>query len=99
MSADNWSVCPKCLLAAQAKHEAAKREVADTYGKIPVAEFDEKRKALGAEPTADNQEESLREDYEFFLSRAGLFTAHYTCHCSVCRFGHIFKHEERISLE
>lgn len=99
MSADNWRVCRKCLLAAQAKYRAAEQDLAKAYGKVPVEEFDAKRAALGDEPTISNQEENLREDYEFYLSTAGEFSAAYSAHCSACGFGHTFKHEEKVSLE
>ena len=91
-------MCPKCLLKSRRNWRSAKQKLADSYGKIPVAEFDEMQAALVDEPTAANQEETLREDYEFYLDPECVFTAEYSCRCSKCSFGHIFKHKETVSL-
>lgn len=43
--------------------------------------------------------ETLREDYEFYMTRTGEFTATYQAHCTGCGFSHEFKHRERVTQD
>lgn len=82
MSADNWTVCPRCFDNAIRKAAQAKATVMNLYGKIPVEEFDAKRAAL-ADPVKGDFE-TFREDYEFFGAHDGEIHASYKGHCSKC---------------
>jgi len=39
-------------------------------------------------------DESLREDYEFYMDSDGTFSARYNCKCE-CGFNHSFSHTEQ----
>ena len=40
MSADNWTVCPRCLYRADAAESAAAEAAYAAYGKVSVEEFE-----------------------------------------------------------
>lgn len=40
MSADNWSICPKCKATADQKHEERIRAPGQAYGKVSQGEYD-----------------------------------------------------------
>jgi hypothetical protein len=82
VSADNWSVCPRCWDDAQRKADEAKVEVMGLYGAIPVEEFDKRRDAL-EEPDPDTYT-TFREDYEFYGADKGEVHASYRGGCSAC---------------
>lgn len=95
MSADNWTFCPKCLKREEARKDELKLKAESEYGKMPKAEYLELLKE-SEEPL--KAKETLREDYEFFMSPDGYFKANYKCHCDVCGFKHTFKHEKEIKI-
>lgn len=64
MSADSYSVCPRCKKAALKEYEDLQRQLHEGYGVLPLAEFDELR-ARAEKPF--EIEESVREYYEFHL--------------------------------
>jgi hypothetical protein len=66
MSADNWTVCPRCV------------------AKDP---FINQR---------NMEAQTLREDYEFYMTSDGHFTASYRAHCKSCGFSHTLEHEEDV---
>jgi len=82
MSADNWTVCPRCFDNAQREADEAKVEVMGLYGTIPVEEFDARRKAL-VEPNAADFA-TFREDYEFYGASEGEVQASYSGGCGKC---------------
>lgn len=91
MSADNWTFCPRCLKQEEASKNKLKLQAESEYGKLPKAEYLELLKE-SEEPI--KIKETLREDYQFFTSPDGYFTAKYSCRCDKCGFKHTFKHEE-----
>lgn len=54
----------------------------DSYGKVPVEEFDAAREAL-VDPTRDNFH-TFREDYEFWGAEDGEVHGQYKGRCTVC---------------
>ncbi len=95
MSADNWSICPRCDALHIKEQEKVANKVADAYGKISRTEWEQmKAEAKKIKPL----ELTLREDYEFFLDRDGSFCAAYSASCNVCDFKHEFKHEEQLAF-
>lgn len=88
MSADNWTHCPRC--AAVAEEEFRKREAAihESYGTVPVNEFDKARRKL-AEDRAnfDAREMTFREDYEIFGADTGTVKVKYSGQCQECGLG------------
>ena len=96
MSADNWGVCPRCEKRRHADIESMRLKVADSYGKVPVAEFDDLREQHTAMRAA-HPKPTLREDYEIGIDEGGGFYAIYKGRCSDCDFSHEFRHEEVLS--
>lgn len=95
MSADNWTVCPKCEATHTARTLAAKEahatKLVEAYGKQSMEEY-AKIVAGGPAlppPFADN---TLREDYEIGI-REGEFSVSYGARCTACGFKFTFKHK------
>ncbi len=91
MSADNWRKCPRCAkkLAKTRADKLAKAEA--KYGKIPAAQY---RSEIAEAEKPIKQEETLREDYEYWIDEEGYFQARYNCSCSRCDFEFSFKHAQ-----
>ncbi len=96
MSANSWAVCPKCLKIAKAQKEAEIKELKDSYGKVSMERYNG-LKIEADQPLLDS-EETLREDYEIFMSFGGKLEVDYSCHCDKCGFKHIFTHEEKATI-
>ncbi len=99
MSADNWAICPRCLATAIRVYDDKAAEIAASYGKVPVGEFDGARAALGERPTEDTMKSTFREDYEQGMLITGRYYVGYSGSCSECNFRHSFKHEEQVPLD
>lgn len=82
MSADRYSMCPKCAKNEENKRLAKEVEIESFYGKIPLQEF-QKRLAKTAAPV--QLEETLREDYYLGLEGSVLEIS-YHCACRDCGF-------------
>ena len=99
MSADNWRECPLCLSEQRKKARELGRKMSDSYGKIPVDDFNvlqqEHAQALSE---SDYLPETLREDYEFFINDDGNFFANYYAMCDNCGFKFEFHHVEKIKI-
>lgn len=92
MSADNWDVCPNCLKQAIADHEELQGQVVESYGKIPIEEFD----ALRAKADAGVKDENFRtfrEDYEIYGAPDGVIKVRYSGYCQICDAGVDFDHQ------
>lgn len=90
MSADNWTVCPKCHAEFQTAITKEQQRVAALYGTVPVAEFDAARAALQVLEAAPPSE-TLREDYEIGIYH-GKLDVTYSAGCA-CGFRFEFKQE------
>jgi len=99
MSHDNWGVCPQCFAEACVDHEAAKKDVEESYGKVPLTHFDELRVALGEPPTDETMPYSLHEYCEFSVSASGKFYITYGCACEACDFTHDYTHTEQMEFD
>lgn len=93
MSADNWTECPRCLVKATKIHVADQDKADKAYGNVPVDEYLALR-AIAEKPVEIDQ--TLREDYEFYLDSKGKFLAVYCCECTTggCGYSFNFRHEE-----
>lgn len=99
MSADNWAACPKCTKAANGTYDRMQAALKEKYGTIPAEEY--LRMAAEFEntsPEAIRGENSLREDYEFYMNEDGEFIAVYHGHCSECNFDFKFEHKETVKI-
>ena len=92
MSADNWTICPKCKHRLESVKETERTAAARAYGGMPMAEWEVQR-AAALEPVILN--ETLREDYEIGVTGDGEFYAIYKGQCTSdeCDFG--FKFDEK----
>lgn len=96
MSADNWSVCPRCRDRAKAEKIARAQAAVDAYGKVSAEEY-----AALVERSTEPLEpkETFREDYEFYGASGGTVTASYSGHCDVCGLGVDFQYEHPFYVE
>jgi hypothetical protein len=87
MSADNWTFCPKCTKEREAIFANMERQVADSYGKVPVEEFDANRANLEAARLSLNTDvhRTWREDYTFEGASEGVVNVHYRGGCTKCK--------------
>ena len=92
MSADNWTVCPKCKEKAKQAQAALLSRVETDYGKVAAAEYLELVKQ-SKQPI--EEEHTLREDYEIGIWE-GEFRVFYGARCEECGFSHEFEHREKI---
>lgn len=90
VSADNWSLCPKCKSEADEKHRKQILSAGEAYGKVEPEEY--LRLIVSAEVEI-NHENTLREDYELGVDEDGYFTVVYRCSCQ-CGFSYMYRHEE-----
>lgn len=97
MSADNWAQCPRCASSGTAKLQAREAAIQASYGVVPVADFDEARRALEAEKAAfERRTPTLREDYEIYGADTGVVTVSYSGHCGECGLRLNFNEEHPI---
>ena len=95
MSADNWSICPRCNKKAKQEKADQKAKTHEGYGKVPAEEY-ESMLVVSRQPI--KIDETLREDFEFFISPDGLFSASYRASCDRCGFKHKFNHTRQIVI-
>lgn len=86
MAADRWAKCPKCTEKLQATLDS-------TYDKVSEDEY------LDALRQVNQQDETMREDYELWTDEHGKFTVNYSCNCKECGFAFEYHHSERILPE
>ena len=83
MSADRWAKCPKCSKELNAN-------LASAYGKVSEDEY------LDALRHPEEQDETLREDYEAWMDEHGRFTVNYSCLCTICKFEFEYHYKQTI---
>ncbi len=98
MSADNWRQCPRCVLDSEAQRTVERTALAKEYGTMPPEEFIKQSEELKARHSRPLVEETLREDYEFYIDEEHVFSVDYSCHCEACGFAHAFNHKETLEL-
>ena len=92
MSADNWTICPRCNGRANKSAASAKKALQDSYGKVPQEEFLQRLQEL--ENNAPSLGDTLREDYELGIID-GEFYVDYRASCGVANCGFRFKYTYR----
>lgn len=83
MSADNWTVCPRCKYRHSVKRKEARDLANNSYGLVPLEkwqELDAAAQALVPEYT----ECRFREDYEISGAEDGCIDVEYRGHCDTC---------------
>lgn len=104
MSADNWTVCPKCNVITVTEFNkriaSAKRAELVAEGMFPASRYLElKAERERIEDERDEKlGESFREDYYIRVTADGQFVIDYCGSCTVCGFTKMFKHSEILTL-
>lgn len=93
MSADNWTVCPKCMAKAVEDQRKKQAEVAKAYGKVPAERYLE---MLRKSCVSTDVGQTFREDWGIGMSDCGEFHVHYQGACQTCGFAHEFSHEVNV---
>lgn len=96
MSADNWTICPKCFKEATLRKEEERRKVIDSYGKIEISEFLKLDAKAKENPAVSH---TLREDYAINTLATGEFYISYKARCSECNFSFEYKHSEFVNTK
>ncbi len=94
MSADAYSVCPRCTFRRKALVKQAQSELTAAYGHVSMEEYQVLQDRLTelerqVEEAENNTSEygdvcTLRENYEIYGAESGSLTIEYGGHCSVC---------------
>jgi hypothetical protein len=95
MSADRWSVCPKCLKNEQERAKKAYQKSIDFYGSLPIEEFDKMRKDAEEKDLDSN----LGEYWEIYITKEGYLMIDYSCYCDYCKFRFAYKKEINVFEE
>lgn len=96
MSGDRWAVCPRCKVNAEAAQRRAFDRAAEAYGQVSSEEYEKLRRDAQVPVIL---EDTLREDYEFYFSETGEFSAEFQARCTECEFSFAFKYEEQVKVE
>lgn len=97
MSADGYRVCPKCHAGRIIEHKNLSRELDESYGKIPAKDYlalQEKVAELEEQLGKEN-DYSLAEYREVWISSDGVFSVRYSGSCRKCDFTFRFDHKEQ----
>jgi hypothetical protein len=90
MSANNWTICPKC----NNKILELEKEISENYGKISELEYSRLKSTLKRDTVTKN---TLREDYEIGIHK-GEFEMSYGCSCSKCGFEYYYDYSEEVKI-
>lgn len=94
MSADNWTICPKCNQKQQKEHEKLEDKVRANYGLVPIREWLELKSKLDNPMKPDF---TLAEDYSIGIDSSGVFAVDYQAKCTVCGFSFHYEYSEQKS--
>lgn len=83
MSADRWSVCPKCYEDHLEKIAEMEKDLEASYGKVPIEVYRQKEELLKLTQELDPKT-TLREDWELYLEGAELHIR-YEASCEECK--------------
>lgn len=92
MSADNWSICPRCKAQNERAYAQAQERLASAYGEVSETDYLAIKAVVEAGLPAPD--DTLREDYGIGTDELGVFRAYYRARCTVCSFKHEFEHQE-----
>ena len=95
MSADNWAVCPRCLLWAKKERERKLEEAAASYGKVDRDAWLEMQASAG-DAVRPEDFSTFREDYAIGVNEDGNLKVSYSGSCTACGLASSFRHETRV---
>lgn len=84
MSADNWTICPKCERVATEQNSIAQQKLDDDYGKIIREEWEARQKSV-AKLLSTGLRDTLSEDFSIGM-RGSDFVFRYRAYCIECSF-------------
>ena len=94
MSADSWSICPKCHEKHDVSLVAFDRKVQDAYGEVPAEEYIRLLAEL-KEMENEKEEYTLRENYSQGIVDDE-YCLRYSAGCTVCGWQYEKKINERV---
>lgn len=95
MSANNWTICPKCKRKKEAEAERLRMKSLAAYGTVSAERYAELcGKARDAKESP--LQNSMREDYEIGVDSEGRFSVSYRANCTACGF--IFDYDRTESV-
>lgn len=97
MSADRWSVCPRCEHGRLEVIADRQAELDAAYGQLPLAEFDALR-AAQEQRCATRLEPTFREDWEFYGLEDCAVTVEYRGQCRTCALTVRIDHTQPIDI-
>jgi len=95
MSADNWTVCPRCYKNEENEQDRLVGKARNSYGKVPEEEYLElmEQTKYSIEPPI-----TLREDWELGISEFGEFVVYYKAQCDRCGLKFEYDHSESLQI-
>ena len=97
MSANRYSICPRCYREAKNAHAAKVVLAEKAYGKatsVAYRKLCDEAQILNPVTLVEN----VREDWEFTLDKDGTFTAGYWATCETCGWTFKHTHKEQVKL-
>lgn len=85
MSADNWTICPKCEEARREESQQIYEKAANAYGKVSESEYHAMKEAARV-VDATEPKQTLREDWEIGTAANGEFEVDYRSSCDECDY-------------
>lgn len=97
MSADNWTKCPRCKANYQTEYVKAVNDIDSQYGKLDKNEWLSRYEQLQRRAEPNNN--TFKEDYEFYGAETGTLSIRYTGRCTECNLFLEFNHDIRFYPE
>lgn len=91
MSADRWTICPKCKSKRDITIKALREKAANIYGKVTQEEFLSQMADI-SNKQSEEQEKTLREDWEIGMDKFGSFMLDYRASCNCCNYKYSYKY-------
>lgn len=97
MSADNWAICPKCILIKEQEKKELSAEIDAAYGRVSQQDYLD---MVARGKIVTPLEPTLREDYWIGLDEDNpvMFEVSYAANCSECGFKTEFHHTEIVDI-
>jgi hypothetical protein len=93
MSADNWTICPKCFKKLNDEWNEKTKKLQLQYGKISKEKYDKLSNEI--KNGTPRVPETLREDYDIGIYK-DKFIIKYIAQCTKCDFKFDYKYSEII---
>jgi hypothetical protein len=98
MSANRWSVCPKCKRIKEKEKRAKIQKIAESYGKVSASDYQKMLTDLSREKDL-RPEQTLREYYQLWIDENGKVHISYYASCDKCKLDYEHRHEEQLKID